>query len=86
MIISETESSNFFQNIYFIADDTGVGITKIEFRAGMHSGYCALGLKRNSSPTIRIAKKFSDVTGYTIDELIMEPKKFRSLTRNRNGS
>lgn len=75
------ESSNFYRNLYFIAEDTGVGITKIEHKAGMGSGYCSMGLRRNNSPTLRVAKRFSDATGYTIDELIMEPKKFKALTR-----
>lgn len=76
------ESINFFRNIYFIANDTGHGITRIEDQAGMSPGYCALGLKRNSSPTIRSAKKFADIVGYTIDELMLPPKEFIKVYKN----
>lgn len=73
------ESMNFFHNIYFIANDTGVGITSIESKAGMGNGYCSIGLKRNSSPTIRTAKKLADAVGFTIDELMLSPKEFRKV-------
>lgn len=76
------ESMNFFRNIYFIADDRGYGITKIEHKAGMGNGYCSMGLKRNSSPTLRIAKKLSDAVGFTIDELMLPPKEFRKVYKN----
>lgn len=73
------ESMNFFRNIYFIADDTGYGITRIENKAGMSNGYCAMGLKRNSSPTLRTAKKLADAVGFTIEELMLPPKEFRKV-------
>lgn len=76
------ESTNFFRNIYFIANDRGYGITKIEHKAGMGNGYCSMGLKRNSSPTIRTAKKIADAVGFTIDELMLPPKEFRKVYGN----
>lgn len=76
------ESTNFFKNIYFIADDTGYGITKLEDKVGVGHGYCSIGLKRNSSPTLRTAKRISDAVGFTIDELMLPPKEFRKVYDN----
>lgn len=77
MNATKNESQNFFRNVYFLAVNSGRGITDVELSAGMCSGYCSIGLTRNSSPTLRTAKRFADVLGYTIDELMMDPKEFR---------
>lgn len=74
-------STNFYRNLYHIAVSTGVGISHIENKGGMRSGYCSMGLRRNSSPTLRVAKNLADAVGYTIEELCMDPKDFRAYTR-----
>lgn len=79
---STNESMNFLRNIYFIAEDTGYGITRIEKKAGVGVGYCATSLRRNSSPTIRVAKRFADAIGFTIEELMLPPKEFRKVYQN----
>lgn len=78
-IPNTNESTNFFRNIYFIANDTGYGITKIESKARVGTGYCAMGIKRNSSPSLRTAKRIADAVGFTIDELMLPPKEFRKV-------
>ena len=80
---TKNESTNFFNNVYFVAVNSGKGITNVELSAGMCSGYCSIGLTRNSSPTLRTAKRFADVLGYTIDELMMDPKEFREMKVKR---
>jgi len=80
---TKNESTNFFNNVYFVAVHSGKGITNVELSAGMCSGYCSIGLTRNSSPTLRTAKRFADVLGYTIDELMMDPKEFREMKVKR---
>lgn len=77
MNATKNESQNFFRNVHFLAVNSGRGITDVELSAGMCSGYCSIGLHRNSSPTLRTAKRFADVLGYTIDELMKDPKDFR---------
>lgn len=77
MNATKNESQNFFRNVYFLAVNSGRGITDVELSAGMCSGYCSIGLNRNSSPTLRTAKRFADILGYTIDELMKDPKDFR---------
>ena len=77
MIVAEHESSNFVRNIYFLAYDTGKGITELENEIGLGHGYFSKTIKTGSSPTIRTAKKVSDMVGYTIDELMMKPRDFR---------
>lgn len=69
-------SRNFIENLYHIAAFTGKGITTIEREAGVGSGYCSMCKLRNSSPTLRIADLFAKATGYTIEELIKDPKEF----------
>lgn len=69
-------SRNFIENLYSIAAFTGCGITYIERDAGVGTGYCAMCKLRNSSPTLRIADQFAKATGYTIAELIRDPKEF----------
>lgn len=69
-------SRNFIENLYHIAAFTGMGITTLELKAGVGSGYCSMCKLRNSSPTLRIADQFSKATGYTIEELTSDPKKF----------
>lgn len=74
--MEEGISRNFIENLYHVAAFTGVGITTIERKAGVGSGYCSICKLRNSSPTLRIADLFAKATGYTIDELIRDPKEF----------
>lgn len=69
-------SRNFIENLYQIALYTGKGITYIERKAGVGTGYCSMAKLRNSSPTLRIADLFSKATGYKIEDLIRDPKEF----------
>lgn len=83
-VVHTNESQNFFMNIYYIATDTGYGITKLEKKAGLATGHCIMGIRRNSSPTLRTAKKLSDIVGFTIDELMLDPKEFRRIYNGDN--
>lgn len=75
--MKEGISRNFIENLYQIALHTGKGITYIERKAGVGTGYCSMCKLRNSSPTLRIADLFSKSTGYKIEDLIREPLEFR---------
>ena len=86
MIVAENESSYFVYNLYFLAGDSGKGITALENEIGLGHGYFSKTLKTGSSPTIRTAKRVSDTVGYTIDELIMKPRDFRLLVWRKNNA
>ena len=83
--MADKSTENFFKNVYYLADDTGIGITKIEIGAHVSSGYCANMIRRNSSPTIRVASSIAKFLGYSIDQLTMEPIEFyKEVKKKRN--
>ena len=81
---SDKSTDNFYQNVLFLAKDTGLGITRIELGSRVVSGYLANSLRRHSSPTLRVASSFAKFLGYSIDQLIMDPEDFRKEVHNHH--
>ena len=69
----------FFENVRAVCKKNDWAISSIETCAGVKTGYFKNMERKNSCPTIRVAKAFSDVVGYSIDELIMDPETFRKI-------